>query len=244
MKTITTCYRLNACLYFSTFLAADAIAPQVAWSQEAPRTMETIPVIQMEHVPLTDAIKNLARQASLNYILDPRVSDPWVGADGKSAREPSVTGRWENVTAEQALGRLLKEHGLTIVANPATSIARIAFTNQAVKPLPASPAGIGTNTIIPLIVMDSVPLPDAIKNLARPAHLDLSLDPALPVPFAGPVTRTVSKCVISLRWENVTARQAIDALLDNYGLVLVLDPVTSSAKILAKEPTQSGTQPK
>ena len=33
-----------------------------------------IPTIVMDEVPLTDAIKNLARQAGLNYILDPKVS--------------------------------------------------------------------------------------------------------------------------------------------------------------------------
>jgi len=33
-----------------------------------------IPLIVMDDVPLTDAIKNLARQAGLNYILDPKVA--------------------------------------------------------------------------------------------------------------------------------------------------------------------------
>jgi hypothetical protein len=244
MKMTMSSYSHKARLGFIAFLAAAAIGSQVARSQAPPHNMESIALIEMERVPLTDAIKNLARQTGRNYILDPRLSGPWVGADGKSVREPSVTVRWENVTAEQALGRLLKEHGLTAVANPATSIARIAFTNQAVKPLPASQVGTGTNTVIPLIVMDSAPLADAIKNLARQAHLDLSLDPALPVPSAGPVTRTVSQWEVSLRWEKVTARQALAALLDNYGLDLVLDPATSSAKVVAKARTQSGTPPK
>jgi len=135
------------------------------------------------------------------------------------------------VTAEQALGKLLKEYGLKEVANPATTIARIAFTNQAVSPLPAGQVGDGTNSVIPLIVMDSVPLADAIKNLARQAHLNLTLDPALPVPSAGPVTRTVSEWEVTFRWEKVTVRQALDALLDNYGLELVLDSAADSAKI-------------
>jgi hypothetical protein len=210
------------------------IVSQVATSQEANRATETIPLIEMDSVPITAAIRNLARQTGLNYILDPRLSSPWVGADGKSAREPSVSVRWENMTAEQALARLLKEHGLTMVANPATSIARIAYTNQAVKPVPPSQAGDGTNAVIPLIVMDSVPLADAIKNIARQIQLDLSLDPGLRVPSAGPVSRRVSEWDVSVRWEKVSARQALAALLDNYGLILVLDVGNSSAKVVSK----------
>jgi hypothetical protein len=244
MKTKMSSYSHKARLGFIAFLAAAAIGSPGAWSQETARKAESIALIELERVPLTDAIKNLARQTGQNYILDPRLSGPWVGADGKPAREPSVTFRWENVTAEQALGKLLQEYGLMMVANPATSIARIAFTNQAVKPLPAGQAGNGTNSVIPLIVMDSVPLADAIKNLARQAHLNLSLDPALPVPSAGPVTRTISQWEVTFRWEKVTARQALAALLDNYDLEMILDPATASARIVAKPPSQSGTPPK
>ena len=38
-----------------------------------------IPLIQFQEVPLTTAIENLARQASLNYILDPKVAYGQVG---------------------------------------------------------------------------------------------------------------------------------------------------------------------
>lgn len=229
---------------FIALLAVAAMASPAARSQPATDAAKTLGVIQMESVPLRDAIRNLARQTGQNFILDPRLSGPWVGADGRSAPEPSVTVRWENLTAEQALGRLLQAHGLTMVANSATSIARIAFTNQAVKPLPASQVGGGTNGVIPLVVMDSVPLDEAIRNLARQAELDLTLERALPVPAAGLVTRTVSESQVSFRWENATARQALAALVDNYGLVLVLDPGNSSAKIMAKPETQSSTPPK
>ena len=92
--------------------------------------------------------------------------------------------------------------------------------------------------------MDCVPLDEAIKNFAAQAHLNLSLDPALPVSSAGPVTHTVAECFVSVRGEKVTARQALAALLDNYGLALFLDPVTSSAKILAKAQTEGAMPPK
>ena len=71
--------------------------------------------------------------------------------------------------------------------------------------------------VIPLIEMDKVPLTDALKQLARQARLNILLDPRLSAaPFSG--------MTVSIRWEKVTAREALEALLDNYGLVLVESP--------------------
>ena len=70
------------------------------------------------------------------------------------------------------------------------------------------------NEVLPLIEMEYVALPDAIRQLARQAHLNLVLDPRLSAPpFVG--------LTVSVRWQGVTAKEALLALLDNYGLVLV-----------------------
>ncbi len=216
-----------------TLLSFGVLLPVVR-GQQAAKPHETIPLIQMENVPLKDAIRNLARQAGLNYILDPRLEGPWEVADGKPGREPPVNARWENLSADQALGRVLKEHGLVMIVNSATSVTRITFTNQAVKPVPDSAVAGGTNGVIPLIVLDSVPLLDALRNLAKQAHLNLVIDPAMPVSLATPVKRTISDYTLSFRWENVTATQALAAILDNYDLVLVPDPASATAKIATK----------
>ena len=221
----------EACLCSIAFLAATAATVQVARSQDNSHTREAIPMIQMDNVPLKDAIRNLARQTGKNYILDPGLCGPWVGPDGKPGREPSLTVRWENLSAEEALGRVLKEHGLVMVDNPETSIARIAFTNQAITPLPPGVVGGSTNPVIPLIVMSDVPLDVAIQNLASKAQLSLALDASL-----SPSPRPT----VSVRWTNVTARQALTALLDNYSLVLAEDSATGSAKVVAKAQTQAG----
>ncbi|HWW03410.1 MAG TPA: secretin N-terminal domain-containing protein [Candidatus Acidoferrum sp.] len=90
-----------------------------------------IPLIVMDDVPLTDAIKNLARQAGLNYILDPKVSFGQVGADGRPAPQPTVSIRWENVTAAQALNALLGTYNLQLVEDPKSKIARVAVKDPA-----------------------------------------------------------------------------------------------------------------
>ena len=55
-------------------------------AQFAPGTI--IPLILMDEIPLTDAIRNLTRQASLNFILDPKVQFGQPGPDGKPMPQP------------------------------------------------------------------------------------------------------------------------------------------------------------
>jgi type II secretory pathway component GspD/PulD (secretin) len=90
-----------------------------------------IPLIVMDDVPLTDAIRNLARQASLNYMLDPRIGFGQPGPDGKPAPQPTVSLRWENITAEQALNALLNNYNLQLIDDPKTHIARVTMKDPA-----------------------------------------------------------------------------------------------------------------
>jgi len=90
-----------------------------------------IPLIVMDDVPLTYAIKNLARQAGLNYMLDPKVAFGQIGPDGKPIPQPTVSIRWENVTAEQALNALLGNYNLQLVEDTKSKIARITVKDPA-----------------------------------------------------------------------------------------------------------------
>jgi len=89
-------------------------------------TAETdiIPLIQFVDVPLTAAIENLARQANLNYILDPKIT--FGSGEDKSAPQPNISIRWENLTAEQALYAVLNNYDLQMTVDPKTHIARIS----------------------------------------------------------------------------------------------------------------------
>jgi type II secretory pathway component GspD/PulD (secretin) len=113
-------------------VAANEAKPAAGAS--APSTNATtggvIPLIVMDDVPLTDAIKNLARQAGLNYVLDPKVGFGQPGPDGK-VLNPSVSIRWENVTAEQALTALLKTYNLQMIEDPKTKIALVTAKDPA-----------------------------------------------------------------------------------------------------------------
>jgi type II secretory pathway component GspD/PulD (secretin) len=88
----------------------------------------------MDDVPLTDAIRNLARQSRINYMLDPKIGFGQVGPDGKPAGQPNVSIRWENITAEQALAALLNNYTLQLVEDPKSKIVRITIKDPAAPP--------------------------------------------------------------------------------------------------------------
>jgi hypothetical protein len=81
------------------------------------------------------------------------------------------------------------------------------------------------NDLIPLIEMQDVRLPDAIRQLASKGRLNVILDPRLTVPPFNQMT-------VSVRWEDVTAKEALTALLDNYDLVMV---ETSGGRAFSEE---------
>jgi type II secretory pathway component GspD/PulD (secretin) len=81
--------------------------------------------ISLQDVPITTAIEALARQAGINYLLDPKIGYGQPDQNGQTKPEPTLSVRWENVTPQQALLALLDNYGLQIGENPKTGIARI-----------------------------------------------------------------------------------------------------------------------
>jgi hypothetical protein len=228
---------------FSACLIAATLLPPPALSQVGGGRQGTIPTIRLNDVPLTDAIRTLAQQANINFILDPGLSDSSLQSEGKPAREPSVTACWTNVSAEEALGALLKGHGLVMASNPVTSIVRITTPNRARPPAPLSPVGSDTNQVVPLIVMDSVPLADALKTLARQAGLEYRFDPSLSAGVPGPDGKSIVRCV-AIRWQNVSAKQALAALVETYDLMIVAESAASPATIMTREKADAGSPQK
>jgi type II secretory pathway component GspD/PulD (secretin) len=78
---------------------------------------ELVPLIVIDDVPLIDAVKNLARQAGLNYMPDPKLLT--------ITNQPNVSMRLENVTAQDALMAVLETYNLQIIHDPRIKVARI-----------------------------------------------------------------------------------------------------------------------
>jgi hypothetical protein len=81
------------------------------------------------------------------------------------------------------------------------------------------------------VTLDFVSPTEAITKLASAARLTVSFDPAVSAPaFDGQGT-------VSFRWERITLRQALAALLDNYGLAMTEDTASSAARVTLKTKT-------
>jgi hypothetical protein len=214
-----------------------------ASAQPASRAEETLPLIILEEVPLPDAIRNLARQSSLNLILDQKLASFSVGADGKPCRPPNITKRFEKVSARQAMGQIAAEHKLVLVESEATTVTCVTFADRGAKPVPASQVFGDTNKIAPLILLDDVPLSDALKLLAREAGLTIELDPKVSGNTPDSRGRIGMPPMVSLRWEKLSHAQALAAVVDAYDLEMVKVEAGDKYRISPKARTAATEKP-
>ncbi len=93
----------------------------------------------------------------------------------------------------------------------------------------------GGDEIVDLVAFDAVPLPDAIRTLALQAGLNIEFDPRL---VSGVTTdgRPISPPTVTEKWHKVTAMQALQALLENFGWQLDWNPRTKIGRVVAKNP--------
>ncbi len=203
-------------------------APVAATDSEALGSTEICPLIEMDDVPITTAIEHLARQAGVNYLVEPALMQKWT-----QVWEPTVNFKLRNVTAKDVLQRMLSVRGLTLLEDPASSIAFIIPVNKIGSPIFAGLSTTATNTssdltnIIPLIQFNDIPIRRAIELLARQAGINYMIDPKVARRWAD----DKSKPLISVRFENVTAWDTLNRLLNIHGLALVTDSFTHVAQI-------------
>jgi type II secretory pathway component GspD/PulD (secretin) len=118
---------------------------------------------------------------------------------------------------------------LALISGGLTALAQANNPDQpaAAPAAPAAAPAVNPNEPVPLIVIEDVPLPDAIRNLARQANLNFQFDPR--------ITAT-NQPNISIRFENVSPMEALLAVLDNYDMQLVRDPRFKIARVTPKDP--------
>jgi type II secretory pathway component GspD/PulD (secretin) len=97
---------------------------------------------------------------------------------------------------------------------------------------PAAPAPAG----IPHIAFNDVPIRTAIEHLARMANINYMLDPKIGYGEPDANGQIKVEPMLSIRWENITAENALLALLDNYGLQMISDKRTGIHRITLKDP--------
>ena len=114
--------------------ASAATNAEPTTATNATASAETIPLIQFSDVPITTAIENLARQAGINYMLDPKIGYGQPDQNGQIKPEPHLSIRWQNITAENALLALLDNYDLQLIVDKQTGIDRIAMKNPLAPP--------------------------------------------------------------------------------------------------------------
>lgn len=186
--------------------------------------------IQFAGVPLDTAVQNLARITGWNFFIDPQLT---TGVDGQPKLLPALDIHWTNTTAAAAIMRVAQENHLVLATNAATGVLRIVGEKRIFHPVNPALLGAGTNSVIPMIRFADVPLGDALKFFINAAHLPVTLDPRVTgdAPPQPPDFKTPFQPQVSLSWQNLTARQAIVELCEEYDLILVKGETAGSTVI-------------
>ncbi len=184
------------------------------------QSADNIPVIQFQDVPITTAIANLARMANINYLVDPKL---FTAPEGTPRPEPTLTLRWENQTASIAFARVLVENHLCASKDTFTTVMFITRPPVVVHPVDATLLGRDTNGVIPSIKFSDVPLGEALKSMINNAHLSVQLDPHVTgeAPPEPPDFKMEMPPTVSVSWHDLTAKQALVELCNDYGLTIV-----------------------
>ena len=98
---------------------------------------------------------------------------------------------------------------------------------------PAEAAAAEPGEVLPLVQFEDAPLVDVIKTLARQANLNLIFDPRVVAPTAEGKSAYPP---VSIRLENVTAQNVLEAVLNNNNLRLERDPKTKISRVTVKDP--------
>ncbi len=113
-----------------------------------------------------------------------------------------------------------------------TSIAPVTAPISGPDMLTNAPAG---DEIVDVVAFDAVPLPDAIRTLALQAGLNIEFDPRI-ITGVGADGRPITPPTVTEKWHKVTAMQALQALLENWGWQLEWNPRTKIGRVSAKNP--------
>ncbi len=93
-------------------------------------TDEKVDLVAFDNTGLEEAVRTLARQAGINLIFDPKVLDLRDAAGNKIAL-PSVSIRFEHVSAMQALLALMDNYNWQMIQDPKSKISRITAKDPA-----------------------------------------------------------------------------------------------------------------
>jgi len=196
-----------------------------------------------------EAVTNLAQQAGVNYTLAPEMITNDVPVD--VLRQPVGAVRFENITYRKALDTLLSQKGLALGTRAGSNGVLLASKDAKLTPLEPEGGDLSKMSPDENVALESVfdpnrevPLLTAIQMLGRLSKLNILVDPRIKtggirqvgtnvIELPPVATNTVSLSTFG----GVTPRQTLDALLNNYGLMLIQDRNTGFSQVTFRDPT-------
>lgn len=242
----------NAAPQAAPAAAAQELEPPLLQKPEnTAKAAEVVPLISFDaEFPVSDAVTNLAQQAGISYQLAPEL----LGANGAASgvlTQAVGQVRYENTTARQALESLLTEKGLVLGTRQGSRQAILGTRESNLVPLEPEGGDLAAMPNSDQAALETifdpnkeVPLITAIQMLARLAEMNVLIDPRVKtggirqigtniVELPPVATNTVSLST----YGGVSARQTLEALLGNYGLMLVSDTKTGFHQVTFRDPT-------
>jgi hypothetical protein len=205
---------------------------------------QILETVSFDNLPLPDAIRQLAKLAGLTCQIDPELLNR-KAADGTPIPPPTVKERWKNVSPLQALDALSENYGCLVLWGPGPNPQPFIYAGGAVDPRVikvnlldktpaagalAAPANANpADEIAEAMTFDKLPVTDAIRQLAGLAGLNIQFDPQL-------FRAAIRAPTVNERYTNITPRQAIQKLLDKYGLQLTQIPGNPILRVVAQDP--------
>lgn len=192
-----------------------------------------ISTVSFTDCPITTAIENFARRLEINYSIDPFGTQRLTGSAADNIPEPVITIHVETVDLKDLLKRMLELRRFVMIADPVSGVTRITSPDQATNIVDVSLLGMNTNNStmfsndITEIQMTDISLDTALEHLIRRSGLNITLDPR--VQYSNDRLDRVP--TISIRWKNISAKQAIVALCLNYHLAIVKDSSSGELRI-------------
>ncbi|HEY1790527.1 MAG TPA: hypothetical protein VGJ73_20435 [Verrucomicrobiae bacterium] len=212
---------------FSLYSASNMIPTNAVVSGNETAINPILPVIEMTNIPLSQGIRRLLHQSRMRFTIEHGLDDWWTmtDAEGHRIHEPILNFRWTNMTATDALYRLLAEHHLMVKEEPVTEVSRITYGHDfsAAKDLGFFRGGTNAR---PVIQFTNIPITAALDKLAHDGSLNYMLDPELrygETDWNGQIIRTPT---VTLRYTNVTPEHVFIAICTSRHLVIARDPRT------------------
>ena len=130
----------------------------------------------------------------------------------------------------------MKIKALTYITAGLIAFSAGLYAQPATAAKPEKAEAQSRGEVVPLVAFEETPLTDVITTLARQAGINFQFDPKVTNSQLGPDGKPLPPANITIRFENVTALDALEAVLDNHNLQLVANEKTKISRVTVKDP--------